>query len=106
MRAHRHAHTDFARSFSHAHQHDVHDSDSADHERHTCDCTEQYRHHSRGGRGSFGDFLLSAHSEIVIATGPNVMPLSQQRNNFMLRKVVPPITRFIALVYGMTTMSS
>ena len=45
VRADGHADTDFARPFSHAHEHDVHDSDSADHQRDARDCAQQNRHH-------------------------------------------------------------
>ena len=113
---------DLARPLGHTHEHDVHDSDSADHERDAGDCTEQQRHHRGGGGGCLRDFLLIAHGEIVIAAGANIMSLSKQRDDLLLRglemlsasaictlmfrKVVPPTTRFIALVYGMITTSS
>ena len=84
MRTHRHTHTNLTCPLGHTHQHDVHDSDATDHERHACDCTEQKRHHARGGGGGLSDFLLVAHGEIIVASGTNVMPLPKQRDNLLL----------------------
>ena len=122
MRADGEADADFARPFGHAHEHDVHDADAADDQRDAGDRAEQQGHDTRSGGGGFGDFLLVAHREIVVAAFADVVPLAQERNDlllrrardparsptctFMLRKVVPPVTRFIALVYGMITTSS
>ena len=114
VRAHRHARPDFAGPFRDTHEHDVHDADAADHERHAGNRAQQSRHDvgRRGGR--LRDFLLIAHGEIVVATGPDVVSLPNKRDDLllrrfeigcasatwtlMLRKVVPPATRFIALV--------
>ena len=79
-----HAYTDLACPLGDAHQHDVHDANPADHERDARDCAQQNRHHARGCRGSFGDLLLIAHGEIVVAPGPDIVPLSQQRDNLLL----------------------
>jgi hypothetical protein len=46
-RADRHAQADFARALGDRHQHDVHDADAADHERHGSDRGEQDREHLR-----------------------------------------------------------
>ena len=43
-RADCHAHTDFARSLGHADEHDVHDSNSADQQRYSCNCSQQNSH--------------------------------------------------------------
>src|SRR5205814_6161330 len=76
VRADRHARTDLACPLSYAYEHDVHDPDSADHERHAGNRAKQYRHDcSRRGR-RICNLLLITHREIVIATGANVMPLS------------------------------
>src|SRR6266566_220476 len=84
MRAHGHAHTDLARPFGHAHEHDVHDADTTNHQRHAGDCAEEDRHYARCGRGSFGDLLLVANGEIVIVPWPDVVPLSKQRDDLLL----------------------
>src|SRR5437667_4786469 len=84
MRAHGHAHTNLARPFGHAHEHDVHDADTTNHQRHAGDCAEKDRHHARCGRGSFGDLLLVANGEIVIVSWPDVVPLSKQRDDLLL----------------------
>ena len=39
----------------------------------------------RGGRG-FGDFLLVAHREIVVAAGADVVPLAEKRGDLLLRR--------------------
>ena len=80
--------------------------------RHPGDRTKQDRHHRGRRRRRIRDLLLSAHREIIVAASPDVMPLTQQRDDLllarahfpgsptwtlMLRKVVPPSTRFIAL---------
>src|SRR6266550_2570462 len=72
-----HAHTDLARSLSHAHKHDVHVTKTADHQRDAGNCAQQKRHDARGCRGGFSDFLLVAHREIIVASGPDIMPLSK-----------------------------
>ena len=74
---------------------------------------EQQGHDARRGGRGLGDFLLVAHGKIVVAPGANVVPLAQQLDDLLLRrreivrrghlhidarKVVPPMTRFIALV--------
>src|SRR5207249_2005754 len=82
--ADRHAHTDFTRPLGHADQHDVHDADTTNHQRHAGDCAEKDRHHARCGRGSFGDLLLVANGEIVIVSWPDVVPLSKQRDDLLL----------------------
>lgn len=121
VRADRQTGADFASPFRYAHKHDVHDSDAADDERHAGNRAEQSRHHiRRRGRG-VRDLLLIPHGEIVVATGANVMPLPQKRDDLLLRRgeirgagnlhvnfrsVVPPATRFIVLVNGITTTSS
>src|SRR6266545_6809871 len=73
-----HAHTDFARPFGDAHEHDIHDTDPADDERDARDCAQQDGHHARSFRGSLRDFLLIAYGKIVVAPGTNIMPLPKQ----------------------------
>ena len=85
MRADGHAHADLARAFGHAHEHDVHDADAPDDERNAGDRAEQAGHDfGCGGRG-FGDFLLVADGEVVVATGPDVVTLAEKRSDLLLR---------------------
>ena len=81
-----HAHADLARPFSHAHEHDVHDADAPDHERNAGNCAQQKRHDfGRLGR-CLRNFLLGSNGEIVVATRPDVMSLSKQRDDLLLRR--------------------
>ena len=85
VRADGHADANFARPLGDAHEHDVHDADAADDERHT--------RRSRKAKASsrvkwrwppVGDFLLVAHREIIIASGPNLCRWRSKRYDLLL----------------------
>ena len=75
MCAHRHACSDFTRPLGHAHQHDVHNTDTTDDERNASDRPEQNRHDRGCRRSCVSDLLLIAHGKIIVAAGPDVMAL-------------------------------
>ena len=86
MRADGQADADLARPLRHAHEHDVHDADAADDERDAGDRAEQHGHDARGGGRGFGDLLLVADGEIVVAAGANVVALAEQLGDLLLRR--------------------
>ena len=77
---------DLTRPFGYADQHDVHDTDAPNDQRYAGDRAEQSSHDVGRGRCRLGDFLLIAHGEIVIAAGPDVVPLAQQDGDLLLRR--------------------
>src|SRR6266404_7991560 len=85
VRADRHAGSDLSRPLGHAHEHDVHDANPADNQRDASDGKQQSRHHIRRRGSGFRDLLLIAHRKIVIASRPNVVTLSQQPDDLLLR---------------------
>ena len=67
--ADRQADADLARPLGHRHQHDVHDADAADDERHAGDAGEKVRHGIDRRRPDVGDLLLRADREVVRISG-------------------------------------
>jgi hypothetical protein len=65
----------------------IHDSDSSNHKRHSCDCAKQKRHYARSRGGCLGDFLLVTHGEVVVASGTDVVPLPKQGNDLLLSRL-------------------
>ena len=86
MRSDGHAHTDLACPLSHAHEHNVHDADATHDKRDAGNRAKQERHDfGRLGR-CLRNFLLGSNGEIVVATRPDVMSLSKQRDDLLLRR--------------------
>ena len=78
MCAHGHARADFPGPLGDTDQHDVHDANPSDHQRHAGDGKEQSRHHISGSGGCRGDFFLGPDREIVVSTRANVMTLPRK----------------------------
>ncbi len=80
----RHAQSDLARPLRHRHEHDVHDPDAADQERHRRDRGEQIGHH-------LGRLLLGLENlgevpepEVVVLERLQAMALTQERTDLIL----------------------
>ena len=83
-RADGHADADLARPLGDADEHDVHDADAANDERDDGDAGEQGGHgvHRRGL--GFGDFLLVAQDEVIVAALLDAVPLPEQVGDAVL----------------------
>ena len=68
-RADRQAQADLARPLGHRHQHDVHDADAADEQRHRGDARQQVGHRRRGRRQHARHLLERPHHEVVVVAG-------------------------------------
>ncbi len=75
---------DFAGALRYADQHDIHNPDGADDEGNAGDPRQQAGQGARRGGRHLGDILLAAHGEIIIAPGPDAMPLAQKGDDLLL----------------------
>ena len=75
--ADRHANADLARSLRHADEHDVHDADAADEQRHGGDHEQQIAQDSHRLRLRLRDLFLRSHLKIGVAVRADAMTLSQ-----------------------------
>ena len=76
-RADREAHADLARPLGHRHEHDVHDADAADDERHRGDAGEQRGEHPGDRLEQRLDLARIAHGEVVVVARGDVAAAAQ-----------------------------
>src|SRR5262245_12736261 len=69
MRANRDPDSNLTGAFRDAYQHDIHDADSADDQRHAGDETQQHGHRAGSFGGRFGDLQLAGHFEKILDLG-------------------------------------
>ena len=83
MGADGHANPDLAGAFGDAHQHDVHDANATDNQRHTGNEGQQNRHRPRRGCRRLGNFQLAAHLEVVVAPGLDMVALTEEISHLL-----------------------
>ena len=70
------ADADLVRALGHGDEHDVHDADAADQQRHTCHRREQHGHELRRGAQRLGDLPRIEDVEVVVLVALQVPPLA------------------------------
>src|SRR5262245_6596687 len=78
------ADADLPCTLRHRHQHDVHDPDTAYHQRDRGDARQEQRHGALRGDAGLGDLGGVPQVEIIFLPSPYVVPLPQQRDNLTL----------------------
>ncbi len=81
LRPERHADADLARSLRHADEHDVHDADAPDEERHRRDAREEHGHRLRSLFLGARDLAQVADGEVVVLALPEVVALAKERRD-------------------------
>src|SRR6185312_9641703 len=85
--AHGHANANLARALGDRNQHDVHDPDAADEQRHAGDGTEQDGHDAAGGVGDIGNVGDISHAEVVTLARADAVPGVEEIADLLLDAV-------------------